>query len=622
MAKGISRPETTSAADGIVDRLGLLKSRLKVAQTWAKKPHDAWREWINEYNIEDFKDTDEVRDKVRSGYIFRKVESEQPSIFDDQPDLFFKGRSPNLKQVEPFLESAYDFLWDSQNLEEKIEDLGVYGGLLGMAFVESPWVTKTKTVIEEVPTPLTDELGQPILDPMTGAPATQLVPTPMEVSILDQPMAKVLDPFKVFFSPETKFGAVMDYEHCPYYVTEEVMTVEQVEARFGKKVEANETLKTHDTETDNLEMDQTVMKDDMKRVTVYKYAGCLPKAEAKGIKAAEGWKYDKEYEIHFTKNEELEAIECPYDSKPLFVLGNYGMANKFWKFGEAKHLMPLVQEYQMYRSQILQHTRKMANPKPMIPDSSNVDEGAFNDPRVGRSVKYSGQVAPSYLQPGQLGKEVQIGVDLVKGDLEKQSPQFDLSGGGASSQVKTPRGIQVYSDAADKQIRRKRKRIARLIKHLIAFQFKQLGKYWKPEDNHSLTVTNAEGPQSQLVTPEVLELIGGVDQMYYLDVEIESLSVNRVQIKQDALDLWDTVSAHPEIFNLIEAAKDLLQNGYNKKDADRYLIPMDQMMQQYIMQNPDQAAQMVLQAKQAQAQQLATQQLEDGTPQSNSQPAV
>lgn len=623
MAKGIPLPDKISQED--TDLISLLKSRLKVAKEWCKGPHESWKTWIDEYNIEDFKDTEEVRDKVRIGYIFRKIEAEQPSIFDDQPDLFITGRHPNTKEIEPLIEGAYDFLWDSENLEEKIEDLGVYSGLLGMAFMNSPWVTKTKTVKEMVEQPVQDEMGQPMIDPMTGQPMTQPVEQAYEVTILDQPMAGVCDPFKVFFSPETKFGPIMDHEHCPYYFIEHVMTVDEVESRFGKKVDSTETLKTNDTLTDAaLESDSAVVKDDLKRVTCYEYYGSLPKENAKGIKGSSDWKYDKEYHIWLTNNEELKGEECPYDSKPLFILGNYGLANKFWKFGEAKHLVPLVQEYQMYRSQILQHTRKMANPKPLLPDTAQVDEAAFTDPRVGRVVKFSGQVAPSYLQPAALGSEVGIGVDIVKADLEKQSPQFDLAGGTGESTVKSPRGIQVYSEAADKQVRRKRKRIARLIKHLISFQFTQLGQNWKPDDAHTLSVMGESDTQNVQVTTEVLEVISGVNQMYHLDIEIESLSINRVQMKRDALDLWDTVKDRPDIFNLLEIAKDLLQNGYGKKDADRYLIPMTQIVAQYIAQNPDQAAQMVLQAREQQQQQLATQQTDQalnpqqqGPPQTN-----
>jgi len=322
-----------SSGDFTSDRLSLLKSRLKVAKTWSKKAHDAWKKWIAEYEIEDIGDTEEIRDKVRIGYIFRKVESDLPSIFDDQPELFIKGRSPKLRALDPWFEGAYDYLWDIQNLDEKIEDAGLYFILLGMGFIESPWVTKTKKVYE----PILNPDGSQVLDEK-GQPAFK----EYDVPIVDNPLASVPDPFKLYFSPETKFAPRLDYEHCPYYFEELVMTPEEIKAKFGKEVEANETLKLDDVEMDD-ELDKAsgLVKDDFKRVTVYKYIGCLP--ENLAVKGSE-WSYDKDYQIFFTANEELKAEESPYEVKPLFVVGNYGLANKFWKFGDAKHLLPLVRE--------------------------------------------------------------------------------------------------------------------------------------------------------------------------------------------------------------------------------------------------------------------------------------
>lgn len=560
---------------GNTERLALLKSRLSVAKKFCKKPHESWKAWINEYEIENFADTDEIRDKVRIGYLFRKIEQDQPAIFDDQPQIFIKGRNAQTREMEPLINSVYDYLWDIQDLEEKIEDAGVYFSLLGLGFIESPWVTKTKKVME----PMVDEMGNVMALDENGEPMMQ----EFEVPIIDNPVAEVPNPFKLYFSPETKFATVLDYEHCPYYFKEHVWTKDKVKAMFGKDVEENEQLKLEDTELDTeIEHDTTIMRDDMKRVTVYEYYGCLPKEMAEDIEAEEEWRYDKEYRIYMTKNEELEAKEGPYPVKPLFIVGNYGMANKFWKFGDAKHLIPLVQEYEMYRSQILGHTRKMANPKPLLPATAMVDEKAFADPRPGRPVKYSGEVPPSYLSPGQLGREVQTGIDVVKSDLEKTSGSFDLAGGSAQSTVKTPRGIQVYSEAADKNIRRKRKKVARLIRELLLFQFGQIAQNWKPEDNHVIEIMD----ESIEVNADVLQVLSYMSINKKIDIEEESLSINKVQQKQDALNLWDTAKENPDVFNLSEVAKDLVQNGYEKKDADRYLISEEQRAQMQQAQQP------------------------------------
>jgi len=565
-------PPEKIASENVVssDRLQLLKSRLAVAKIFCKKPHQSWKAWIDEYEISDVKDTEEVRDKVRIGYVFRKIEGDQPSMFDDQPDLFFKGRKQAAKEMEPLIETVYDLLWDTQHLDEKIEDVGLYFSLFGMGFIESPYVVKTRKVPQPVLDPMTQ---QPMIDHKTGEPMMKLLDAP----IYDMPDASVPDPFKLFFSSETKFGPRMDYAQCPYYFKKMVMTVDEVKARFGKTVDVTERMKLDDLDVDTeIEANKTeygpLMEDDLKRVTVYEYYGCLPEDHAKEISADEPWRYDKDYHGFITNNEELQIEECPYERKPLFMVGNYGLANKFWKFGDAKHLMPLIQELQQYRSQILEHTRKMANPKPLLPEGSGIDEAAFRDPRVGRPVKYSGQIAPTYLSPSPLGREVETGVEMARIDLEKTSATFDLSGGTGQSQVKTPRGIQVYSEAADKNTQRKKKKIARLIRDLIIFQFKQIAMMWKPEDNNTLEVLD----EDVQVNDAVLQVLGSDKILNKLDIEVESLSVNKVLMKQDAMDLWDIAKESPDVFNLDEIAKDLLQNGFSKKDADRYLLTPEQ----------------------------------------------
>lgn len=599
--------EKKDTKKGNDERLQLLKSRLVVAKKWSKKPHEAWRTWIAEYEIDNFDDTSEVRDKVRIGYIFRKTETEIPSIFDDQPDLFIKGKTNDFKDVEDIYNSAYDYLWNKQNLEEKIEDAGVYFELLGMGFISSPWLTKTKKVQEMVQQPMMDEAGMPVLDEM-GQPIMQDVPTEYEVPTYDMPDATVEDPFKLYFSPETRFNYTMNSENCPYYFKEQTWVKEKVKAIFGKDVDAGDKLYTNESDVDieiTSEMEKSPdVKDDLKRVAVYEYYGTLPEAMAKDLGE---WSYDKEYHIYFTKNEELQAEECPYSRYPLHIVGNYGLANKFWKFGDAKHLMPLVQELQIYRTQILQHTRKMANPKPLIEMNSEVDEQTFNDPRVGKPVKYAG-TAPTYLSPANLGSEVATGVEMVRTDLEKTGPSFDLAGGGGQSEIRSPRGIATYSEAADKGSRRKRKKIARLIRQLIIFQFEQLGLNWKPEDGKTLEI----GGNVEPVTPEILQVLSDLELLQKVDVEVESLSVNRVQMREDARELWDIAVSAPNIYNIQEIARDLLQNGYNKRDADRYLISMDQQGQQAVQafieqiaqSNPELAAQIQSIAQQPNAAQL------------------
>lgn len=560
------------------ERHSLLLSRLSVAKNFAKKPHKRWRRYASEYGIEDIEDVEHIKDEVRIGYLFRKTEADLPAIFETQPELFFKTRNKLMEVVQKPVESLYDYLWDIQGLEEVIEDATTYFLVLGHGYVKSPWVTKTRKVFEQVQEPrINPETGEPVVNLITGEPVMDVVDREYDVPVADNPTAYAPNPFKVFFSPETKFNAVLNNDNCPYYFEEMTMTAEEVKAKFNQEVEASEKLRLDDERKEDEDKDVSdthlVHDDDVRRVTVYEYYGSLPEEVA-----PKGWEYDKCYRVYMTKSEELSCEESPYLTKPLLLLGNYGMPNRFYKFGDARHLIPLIQELESYRTQVLRHTRKMANPKILIPTTSNVDENAITDPRAGVVVKYDGAQPPTYLMPSQLGHEVSAGIQEARVDLEKTSGSFDLASGGGQSTVRTPRGISVFAEAAEKNIRRKRKKVARFIRHLILFQFAQVAENWDVNDPRVAEIITG-GDQNLLPALQaVMEFLRDENLMAKLDVEIESLAINRVQQKQDALALWDQVKDRPDIFNLVEIGKDLLQNGYNKRDADRYMITPEQRM--------------------------------------------
>jgi hypothetical protein len=558
--------------------LALVKSRLKVARAFCKKPYEGFKKYIAEYELEDLDDAQEIRDKVRIGTIFRRTESDLPAIFDDQPDLFFKGKG-SYRQYDNYFDNTYHWLWDIQHLEEVIDDAGALFDLVGMAFVSSPWETKTKKVTQP--------------DQMTGQPMDYQVP------VKDQPQAKTENPFKIFFSPETEFGVSLSSANCPYYFKEHSMAKEEIKSRFGKEVDPTDIMHTNITEVDDqldeMKNDENT-KDDIKRAKVYEYYGILPEEMAKGLEGG-GWEYDKEYHLFFTSNEILLSEECQYPSYPLRILGNYGLITRFFKFGEAKHLMNLVREQEQYRTQILKHARKLANPKPMVPNMADVDESAFTDPNVGRMVKYqagpNGE-KPEYMQAPALGREVIEGLQMVKQDIEENSGSFNLAGGTGSSQVKTPRGIQVFSEASDRNTRRKRKKIARFIRELIIQQLKLCSQYLTPDDPRTQEILYGE-EQPTVAPDDILATFGDDNILAKVDIEIESLSVNRVQMKQDSLDLLDLAlkseAQVPGLVNLQELWKDVLQNGYNKKDADRYLTSLEQIKAQAVQEFVAQAGQ-------------------------------
>ena len=564
-------PENTEtpAKGGKEELLSLLKSRLSVAKAWAKKPHNSVKEFIREYEIEDLDDTDELRDKIKIGYIFRHTESDIPGIFDNQPELVISGRRSTADDIVGPVKSAYNYLWDIQDLEEKIENATVWFEVGGMGYIKSPWVTKTVKVEEEEPQQVMLEDGT------MGENISKVV---REVPTYDAPRAYVVNYFKLYFSPETKFAPQLSAENCPYLFEEVITTKEEIKATYGKDVDTNERLKLEDMDDWEGETDRNtqILADDLSRVTKYEYYGTLPKENAPD---KELWSYDKEYHVVLTSSQLIKVEECEYPYYPYFILGNYGMSHKFWKFGDAKHLRPLQNELEKYRSQILEHTRKVANPKLLKPGASAINDAELRDPTPGSIVNYTGD-APSFLQPPQLGVEVGIGIKEVRQDLEKTSGSFDLSSGSSQSTVRTPRGISVFSEAADKNLRRKRKKVSRFIRQLLIFQLIQLGTYWKPEDEHTLSILgdSSQGQPNQImpVTENILNIFRSVDNMYNLDIDTESVSLNKTQIRQDLLTLFDLAKENPDVFNREEIGKMILSRGFDVKQPDNFLTTPEQ----------------------------------------------
>lgn len=219
----------------------------------------------------------------------------------------------------------------------------------------------------------------------------------IEAVVRNESFVEVIDPRKVWLSPETKYNGPVLGENCPYIIEEMIKTPEYLKEKYGVEVEESEKEVISDDEwlsegsKSSLPDEQ---QDDIKRVRVYAYYGVC---EDQGVS------YEN-YEVLFTKKRILKKRELPYQwgsKKPYIVVYNF---KKFFKpigKGSLDALLDLDREYNEHMNRIRTILRRMASPKYAKLKGAIVDESALLDPDVGLIVDESAPNAFRVIDTGR-----------------------------------------------------------------------------------------------------------------------------------------------------------------------------------------------------------------------------
>ncbi len=542
--------------------LGLLKSRLKLGKAFAKKPHEDWKKFIKAYNIDSLealtksiRESGELRTAMQIPYIFVDVESEQPSIFDRKPELIVKGKERDDEIVGNIADSIYDYQWDKTGLEQEVESAGIYFSLIGFAAQRVLWKTKTKTVTEKTVQPIMDEMGNQISE--------EEVSNTYQVPIYDDPDPITVDPFKLYFSPESVFS--VEGDKIPYMFEEKSLSPEEMRETYGKEVDVDSTMdmKELGLDDDN-EFNSGLSREDVKRAKVYEYYGNLPKEQSDDKE----WEFEKEYHVVFYSKGILKQEECQYTSKPYRFLGNYGLPYTFYKFGEGKALYQLERELSKRRSQMVDYGDRFANPKTVISLDTKIDEKAWKDPTAGSIARYSGQVPPQYVDPPKMPDVVNQSSNEARGDLQLVSRQLDISKGGMSSTVKTATGQTIFAQAAEKKYNRAKKKIGRFLQSVVRFMIEMgIENY---DDEKIFLITDNMDQANPMVMSQIREKMKGLGSLYDIQINTESVSVNKDVIRAQAIELYEKTKGDPMV-NQMEIIKNLFRVGFDEVNPEKYL---------------------------------------------------
>lgn len=532
--------------------LDLVKMRRKLAKDFSKSFHDRVKQDLKDYKVEpqtitdvlniDLREVSQKRYHFQIPLIFTNHEGMMASMFDRPPDIIFNQRGKDDSKKAYVVKAAYEYLKDAMSLEMFMTDAAWWYLLSGFV---SAHVGYNQKAIEQ---PQLDEHGQPVIGE-DGKPLTYVDYTD------DDPTLEVGDPFKESFAPESKYS--VDSKKIPFYVLDGLMSPEDILQTYGKKVEADASIKTSGKEEDE------EAKDDLERTNVYFYYGTLPKKVRGEVR---GWAADKEFAVIFTDKEVLYKDTLPLGEKQCRVLKWHGPPNEFYGFGIAKLLAPFQREKSMRRGQLARYADIAAFPKILHGLDTKLDTKTARDPRENLILQYQ-DIKPEYLSPPQINAAVIDSANYADQDAQATSGMMDLSNGAQnSSTVDTATGQTIFADAAEKRMRLAKKKFLYFYLEVVILLLKMCQLNWSTTKVVEIIDDNGNPMTIKLNRDSFKDIDFDRD----IDVDFESTSINKDVIREQAIALYDKAKDDP-LANRKELLKDAIQEGFNRKNPEKYI---------------------------------------------------
>ena len=552
-------------ADKPSDILELLRTRKTLGEKFSKKRIEDVTKWRKDYNITTIKDAkfENLNNQMQIPYIFSTVESNVANFFEKFPSIIMKQRGKEDREFTSFAESIWDYLNDKLGLEETTEDAGREFSLTGLCGTRYGWNMQTVEVEEPIVDPAT---GQPQVDEL-GQPVLQKVAVPVK----NYPYVCNLSYKSLFFSPESKFILDDDENKIPYEYWVQTLSKDEAEAEYGivpnedelEVINIEEYEKTVETlQRSTLEEDKNV-ESDTKRVKLYNYVGTLPKEVMSGeLKTSYHASYV--YWIVFS-SKRIYKEPVRLEKKPVLLLGNYGMMDEFWRFGEAKVLRELEQDVSLGRSRIMD-LRDRQGTKVVIPTGTEFDEISFKKPRDYTFMRFVGAKPPEYMNPPPIPETIITGINMSRDDIQMASATMDISRASMTNTVSTATGQKIFAGETNKRNSLKKKKIARYLRALAKNLLILCGQNWDEQTFAKITDLPVEVIQQQGWKQKLIDL----GNEYDVDIDTDSMSESKEQDAANAIALYREMSQSPYI-DQDELIKFTLSTGFQIKDAERFM---------------------------------------------------
>ncbi len=548
--------------------LPFLKKRLELAKKFTKKFQDEVKKNVKDYEAEEVTPANnataaqilEKRYEFVIPYIFATHESMLASLFEKGPDLIISGRGAKDSEKAQKVIATYNYLWDKLDLDTFLNESAWWFLLVGFASCHANFKSKYHEV--------------PAVNPDTGEPMMKedgVTPITVPVYDYNDPEIETDDPAKVYYSPESKYS--VDARKIPYYFRESNMDKDMVEQIYGVEVAGNDNIEVEGVES---ETDKKKYNDETGRCKIYQYYGNVPKKCAdeywtEEITAKYGpWELGKSYYFVFSTTECLNIEAKEDDEQACRIVKWLGKPTAFFGFGLGKTLSAFQRELSIRRGQEIRYADLCAYAKLAVELNSTIDKDALQDPRANVVVTYSDK-PPTYLVPPDLSQTLIQTEAKAREDAQFVSGMLDLSKGAQDSKtVTTATGQTIFADSAEKRIKKARKEVGKYLRSVVIMLLKLCQKYW--EEKKLLTITDDEGNEDTVEVSK--EDFKDIDFDTDIDLDLESITVNKEVMREQSIALYDKTKDDP-IVERRQVFKDLIRDGFGKKNADKYVKPSE-----------------------------------------------
>lgn len=417
-----------------------LKSRLSVAKTFEKSQRKWWKAV---HNVLSFKRDvtiggDTQSQKIKYPLLWGAYDNYLSSLSTTPPQIVVEaeGREDNVKKIfwRGILEHAKRKMRADDMLEKFVQSFIT----TGKAVYKIGRLVETKKATKEAKV---EGKGK--------------IENEVEAVIKNESFVDVIDPRKVWISPETEYKGPILGDECPYIIEEMLKTPEYIKEQYDVTVDKEEKEKINMDEwldsddKSKVEHLPDEVEDDIQRVRVYAYYGLW---EING-------KLEKNAEVLFTTKRILKERKLPYlhGKKPYIYLLNFKNFFKATAHGSLDAVLDLDQEYNENMNRIRTYIRRMVNPKWAKTKGTTVDEAALLDPDIGTIVDESQPNAVRPLTPPSIDASI-----FEKAASVEQLFQLITGivyGSSAIKEAGTATGQDIVAKGADVKI----SRMARLI---------------------------------------------------------------------------------------------------------------------------------------------------------------
>lgn len=544
--------------------LDFLKQRYKQAEKFTKKEFtDMAEKAITDYDAKDDLidgDINVASDVVNKRYefviplIFTNTEAMKAAAFEKIPDVMFNGRGKDDDEKKQRVEAAYKYIADVVDLETFMFDSFHWFVLLGFCSSHSSF----KSESYQIPIVNEDD-GIPEIDEKTGKPLMR------SVYSYNDPTLEVGDPLKEVYSPDSEFS--VDATKIPFLFRRKSVTPKEIKTTYGVDVKP-------DSITDFVKEGQSKNMTDNKRCSLYFYYGDVTEEHSKEKQDEKplftNWVEGKQYFIIYAGDKVLYIGDA--ETKNCEIGRWYGHPNKFFGYGVGKIGRQFQKEKSIRRGQQIRAADVAAFQKLIVENNgtTKIDLNAMLDPRENLVVLYEGQ-KPEYLRAGDVASIITANAEQADRDAQQAFGIMDISNGSQNtSSVKTATGQTIFADAAQRRVAFAKKRYLKFIKAVIVNLLTLARDNW--DEDKLVSITDGEG-NTEDVTINAQDL-KDVDFEKDIIIEFENPSVNKDVTRAQYISLYDKTK-DDGLVDRRPIIKDMMQNGFDKKNPDRYIKKLD-----------------------------------------------